>query len=183
MKRSQKAAPKNLSQTIAKPFARKKYDFTQEGDPKAGPELSAGDTKALARLIRKYENKTVVAAAKVLPPGRGPGRPSRGLLPYYERMHLTEWIEERAEEHRQNGSTKPYIEAEIDLYEMFFGEETPRDLQKFRRTIKKSRQQGRRDLIEHLQNTLKHPSYKGQQDLIQTLQHYQKHSRSYKTEK
>ena len=29
---------------------------------------------------------------------RGPGRPSRGLLPYFERMNLTQWIEERADE-------------------------------------------------------------------------------------
>jgi hypothetical protein len=49
--------------------------------------------------------------------------------------------------------------------------------QKFRRTIKKSRQQGRQDLIELLQKMLKGPGYKKRQDLIQMLQHYQMHAR------
>src|SRR3954451_5233060 len=50
---------------------------------KVKPQLSAYDTKILARLIRKYGSETIVAAAKVLPPTRSPGRPSRGQLPYF----------------------------------------------------------------------------------------------------
>lgn len=174
MRRIQKVAPKNLSPTIAKPFARKKYDFrVEEVPPQAGPELSAGDRKVLARLIRKYGGDTVVAAAKVLPPGRGPGRPSRGLLPYYERMHLTEWIEEQAEEYRQKGSTAPYKDAEREMYQMRYGNDEPRK----GRTIKKLRQQGRRNWIEFLEKMLNHPLYKGQQDLREMLQYYKKHAR------
>ena len=88
----------------------------------------------------------MAAAGSVFP--REPGRPSRGLLPYYERMNLADWIEEQAEEHRKNGSRKPIMAAEIDLYElMFSGEERPPDLLKFRKNLKKKRLQGRRDLL------------------------------------
>jgi hypothetical protein len=174
MRRIQKVAPKNLSPTIAKPLARKKYDFrVEEVPPQAGPELSAGDRKVLARLIRKYGGEAVVAAATVLPPGRAPGRPSRGLLPYYERMHLTEWIEEQAEEYRQKGNTAPYKDAERDMYQMRYGSNEPRK----GRTIKKLRQQGRRDWIELLEKMLNHCLYKGQQDFREKLQHYKKHAR------
>ena len=176
MRRIQKVVPKNLSPTIAKPFARKKYDFRVEEvvPPQVGPKLSAGDTKVLARLIRKYGGESVVAAAKVLPPGRAPGRPSRGLLPYYERMHLTEWLEERAEEYRQKGSTAPYKDAERYMYQMRYGNNEPRK----GRTIKKLRQKGRRDWIEFLEKMLNHPLYKGQQDLREKLQHYKKYARA-----
>jgi len=67
-------------------------------------------------------------------------------------MHQAEWIEERAEEHRQAGSRKPYTDAEIDLYDLqFSGEEKPPDFQKWRKTIKKSRHRGRRELHQLLQ--------------------------------
>ena len=46
---------------------------------------------------------------------------------------------QRADEHRLNESAKPYTDAEIDTYDMLYGDESSRDLQKFRRTIKKSR--------------------------------------------
>ena len=95
-------------------------------------------------------------------------------LPYYERMHLTEWIEEQAEEYRQKGSTAPYKDAERDMYQMRYGNDEPRK----GRTIKKLRQQGRRDWIEFLEKMLNHPLYKGQQDLRETLQHYKKHARA-----
>ena len=90
---------------------------------------------------------------------------------------MTEWIEERAEEHRQKRSAKPYTNAEIELYEMRYDEEQPRDLQKFSSTIKKERQQGRKNLIELLQEMLKSPRYKKRQDLVEMLQYYQMHAR------
>jgi hypothetical protein len=115
----------------------------------SSPELSASDTRKLERLVRKYGRDAVATAVgeiEVQEP-RGPGRPSRGLLPYYEKMHLADWIEDRAEEHRRAGSVKPYTNAEIDLYEMLYsGGEERRDLNKFRKTRKKARLQGRRDL-------------------------------------
>ena len=147
--------------------------------PKSRPQLSAAETRALARLVRKYGIETAIALAKVVPL-RGPGRPSRGLLPYYERMHRTEWIEEQAEEHRKRGSTKPYTDAEIDVYEMLFGDDKLRDLDKFRKTSKKMRQQGRQDLIDHLQAMLKAPHNKGRRDLIEKLQRLQKQARPYR---
>jgi hypothetical protein len=154
----------------------------QEALSESRPQLSAAETKALARLVRKYGIETVIALAKVVPL-RGPGRPSRGLLPYYERMHRTEWIEEQSEEHRKRGSTKPYTNAEIDVYEMLFGDDKLRDLDKFRKTSKKMRQQGRQDLIDHLQAMLKAPHNKGRRDLIEKLRHYQKHARPYRGRK
>jgi hypothetical protein len=48
---------------------------------------------------------------------RAVGRPYIGRA-FYERVHWVDWVEERAEEHRQAGSRKPYIEAHIDLLEM-----------------------------------------------------------------
>jgi hypothetical protein len=121
------------------------------------PELSPSDQKALARLVRKYGRKAVVAATQTVF-ARGPGRPSKGLLPYHERMHLADWIEEQAEEHRQRGSRKPYTDAEIDLYDLLYsGEEERRDLQKFRKTIKKVRQQGRQYWREVAQKVKKYP--------------------------
>jgi hypothetical protein len=45
------------------------------------------------------------------------------------------------------------------------------------RTIKKLRQQGRRDWIELLEKMLNHCLYKGQQDFREKLQHYKKHAR------
>ena len=126
--------------------------------------LSASDTKLLARLVAKYGSKVVADAAQVVAdaaqkvPLRGRGRPSRGSLPDYERMHIADWIEERAEEHRQAGSRKPYTDAEIDLYDLLYsGEEHRRDLQKFRKTIKKTRQQGRRDWLELARKIQEHP--------------------------
>jgi len=117
-----------------------------------GPVLrgaaQCADTKELARLVRKYGRDAVAAAAQGVPL-RGRGRPSRGLLPVYEMMHLADRIEELAEEHRQAGSRKPYTDAEIDYYDLeFSGEKNPPDFQKWRKTIKKRRQQGRRYYLE-----------------------------------
>ena len=39
-------------------------------------------------------------------------------MAYYERIHWAQWVEERADEHRQAGSRKPYALALIDLLEL-----------------------------------------------------------------
>jgi hypothetical protein len=191
MKRIKKAVAKNAPPAMRRSPTRAKYPPLQEGDASA-PKPSAAETLRLARLARKYGIETVIAteprlvkkygaailiAAVEKAPLRSPGRPSRGLLPYYERMKLAEWIEEQAEEHRQNGSTKPYTDAEIDVFEMLGGNEKSRDLQKFRKTIKKSRQQGRQDLIELLQAMIKTRRYGKRQDLVGLLRHYQMYAR------
>jgi hypothetical protein len=173
MKGVKKTTAKNSLPAATKPPARKKYRKQEE---EALSELSKAETQALARLVRKYGIRTIIASAKVVPL-RGPGRPSRGPLPYYERMHRSEWIEEQAEEHRKRGSTKPYTDAEVDLYEMLFGDDKLRDIDKFRKTIKKMRHQGRQDLIALLQAMLKAPLNMGRRDLIEKLRHYQKHAR------
>jgi hypothetical protein len=136
-----------------------KYDLRQTQPAELRPELSEPDLKELARLVRKYGSEPLAAAAKTIVP-RSPGRPSRGLLPCYERMHLTDWIEETAEEHRQAGSRKPYTDAEIDLYDLqFSGEAKPPDFQKWRKTIKKRRLQGRRDWQQLAQKVREQPEW------------------------
>jgi hypothetical protein len=71
-------------------------------------------------------------------------------------MALADEIEELAEEHRQAGSRKPYTDAEIDFYELeYAGEKNPPDFQKWRKTIKKSRLQGRRELRQYRQRLQK----------------------------
>ena len=51
------------------------------------------------------------------------------------------------------GSRKPYTDAEVDLYEMHYSHEG-RTLDKYLKTIKKRRLQGRQDLIELLEHRL-----------------------------
>jgi hypothetical protein len=120
-----------------------KYDLKQTQP--AELKLSASDAKELARLVRKYGTETVVGAAHKVPV-RGPGRPSLGLVPYYTRMHLADWIEEQAEEHRLAGHRAPYKRAVNDLYELQHGGTQDRDPEKFAKTTKKKYQRGRRDL-------------------------------------
>jgi hypothetical protein len=73
-------------------------------------------------------------------------------------MHLTDWIETVADEYRRAGSAQPYKDAELDLYELEYGgQEERRDVQKFRKTIKKVRQQGRRDYQELARKIQAHP--------------------------
>ena len=135
----------------------KQYNLEHTQRAQARPGLSAADNKALGRLVRRYGREAVIAAAETISP-RGPGRPPRGHLPYHERMHLAQWIEEQAEEHRQKKSCKPYTEAEIDLYNLLYdGEEQPPDLEKFRKTLKRKRIQGRVELVETLQKWRNHP--------------------------
>src|SRR4051812_31409283 len=111
----------------------------------------------LARLIRKHGRGLVAAAVSHVVP-RESGRPSRGLQPIYELMHLTDWIEEAADEHRQAGSRKPYVDAELDVYEMQYdGEEKRPNLQAFRKTCKKKRLEGRRHWLELAQKVQENP--------------------------
>jgi hypothetical protein len=152
------------------PFSgRKKYPHIETtADAKAGTELCGDDAKTLAFLVRKYGREKIALAARSLLT-RGPGRPSRGLLPYYERMHEADWLEEIAEEHRNAKSRKPYVDAATELYEMKFGKpqrdkdgklrylmfyddhgspvygKAP-EVAGFLSTIKKKRQRGRREL-------------------------------------
>lgn len=128
---------------------RKKYPDLKEGLPKTPEQqLSASDTKELARLVSKYGQDTIVAAAKEAPLSRR-GRPPRGDLPYYERMHWADWVEERVEEYIQADSPKPVKKALIDAYDMLYeGEHDPPDLQKFLKTHKKKFHIGRRELQE-----------------------------------
>jgi hypothetical protein len=108
--------------------------------------LTLSNTKALARLIGKCGRRTIVAAAKAIPLPRR-GRPSRGSLPRFERVQLTEQIDELAEQHRKAGSRKPYQDAEIDVYEIqFYGAKKRPRLLKFLKTVRRKRLQGRREL-------------------------------------
>jgi hypothetical protein len=67
-------------------------------------------------------------------------------------MALAQIFEEWTEEHRQNGSRKPIAEAELDFYEMTYaGVKQRPDFEKFRRTLKKKRLQGQRELNEYRQ--------------------------------
>jgi hypothetical protein len=118
---------------------------TQPQPAQSRPTLSASDTKELARLVRKYGRDGIAAATHEVPL-RGRGRPSLGFEPYYKKMHLAEWIEEQAEEHRCAGHRAPYKRAVNDLYELLHGGTQDRDPEKFAKTTKKKYQQGRRDL-------------------------------------
>jgi hypothetical protein len=123
-----------------------KYDLKQTQPAELRSSLLASDAKELARLVRKYGREPIAAAAHEVPL-RGRGRPTRGLLPDYERMHLADWIEEQAEEHRLAGHRAPYKRAVNDLYDLLYGGgRQDRDPEKFAKTIKKKYLQGRRDL-------------------------------------
>lgn len=98
------------------------------GDIKPAPQrlLSGSEAKALARLVRKHGREAIATAARDVPLPRRPGRPSRGDLPYYERMDLAEWIEEQAAEHERNHLSAPYKRAFNDVYEMMYGDDLGR---------------------------------------------------------
>ncbi|WP_139032269.1 hypothetical protein [Mesorhizobium amorphae] len=77
----------------------------------------------------------------------GPGRPSRGDLPYYEGMHLADWIEEQRAEHKRLGNSAPLKRALNDAYEMLHGDDPDRpDPEKFATTLKRKFYPARRDL-------------------------------------
>jgi hypothetical protein len=109
--------------------------------PELPPPLAPLDAKELARQVRKFGPEAVAYAAKIIPMRGVGGRPPRRGLP--EGVFLAQWLEQVAHEYRCDGHGSPYKHAEIDLYELQYGgEEERRDLQRFRKTIKKQRLQG-----------------------------------------
>jgi hypothetical protein len=112
--------------------------------------------RLLARLVRKYGRALVAAAAGKVPPPRKVGWPARALAAYLERKHEAAWIEDVVEEHRRDGSRQPYLDAEIDLYDLLHSKEAQltlskedkRALDKFLNTMKRKRYRGRRELQE-----------------------------------
>src|SRR5262249_52342347 len=83
---------------------------------------------------------------------RGPGRPYAGKA-LYERVHWADWVEETAEEHRQAGSRKPYVDALLDLLELTKEPEAVREIianetqfNTISKSFKKKRIKGRREL-------------------------------------
>lgn len=107
---------------------------------------SESDLKSLRRLVGKYGSSAVSdTAGKVIP--RRPGRPSRGHLPYFEGMHLADWIEEQRAEHKHLGHSAPLKRAINDAYEMLHGDDPDRpDPEKFAKTVKRKLLPARRDL-------------------------------------
>jgi hypothetical protein len=110
--------------------------------------MSDADQKELARLIRKYGLEVLTAVGKTLRP-RGPGRPPK-LSDCLERMHLADWIDQRAEE-LAGETLYPFQAAEAELFEMTESIAKARrggSLDKWRKSIKEQRLQGRRELRE-----------------------------------
>ena len=120
--------------------------------------LSVGHIRLLARLVRKYGRRLIAAAAGKVQPPRKRGWPAREIAAaaYLERKHEAAWIEDVAEEHRRDGSRQPYLDAEIDLYDLLHSKEAQltlskedkRALDKFLNTMKRKRYRGRRELQE-----------------------------------
>jgi hypothetical protein len=114
----------------------------------ARPLDSDRDNKKLASLIRKYGRKRVADALTMIVP-RSRGRPPRGLLPYFERMHLADWIDTVAEECRQSDSKTPIKDAVHQLYDLIFDAEQqriPGHFARWQKAIKTKRLLGRREL-------------------------------------
>jgi hypothetical protein len=118
----------------------KKYGTAPKRPDTQPRRLNAVNTKRLARLVRKYGRPTIIGAAKEVRV-RGPGRPSRGDLPYFEGLWLAQTYEELVEEYRLKGSPKPKTAAPIELYEFEYGDEPDEpgklDLQKYLKTQKR----------------------------------------------
>ncbi len=107
--------------------------------PKQLPEITITDQLLLAKLVAKYGLDAVERAL----PKRKRGRPSRGALPIYEKMHLAEWIDDCAEEYREAGYKAPLRQARIDAYHMETGsEQEPSEVQIA--TIKDKHLEGRK---------------------------------------
>jgi hypothetical protein len=82
---------------------------------------------------------------------RGRGRPYLGVA-LYERVHWAEWVEETAEERRQAGSQKPYVDTLLDLLELKEKPEAVREIiadeeryKRIEKNFKKKRLKGRRE--------------------------------------
>jgi hypothetical protein len=136
-----------------------KYDLEakrdQLSDQDAIDQLSSEDRKRLRTLLRKYGRDQIIQVAKKIDVSQGRGRPPRGDLPEYERIHFAQWIEEEAEERRQAGSKSPIKDALYGAFEMDVGElgkeerRNPGRFNRWLKTHKKKWQQGKREL-EHL---------------------------------
>ena len=126
---------------------RKKYSETgiRPSSQEASP-LTDADKRKLAGLVRKYGLATIVAAADKVQL-RGPGRPSRANLPYFERVNLADTLNEWAEEYRLSGSRKPLTDALLDFYEIKYGDDPNKpDFQTFQKTTKRRLCTGRKEL-------------------------------------
>lgn len=78
---------------------------------------------------------------------RGRGRPYFGTA-LYERVHRVEWVEERAEEYRQEGNPQPYYMALLELLELTGQSSILTDnkrLKRLEKSLKKKRLKGRRE--------------------------------------
>ena len=116
------------------------------------PPLKPLDVKELARQVRKFGRKTMAEAAKRSPLRGKPGKPPDPNYwnPDTDPENVARSIEMWAHEYRLAGSRTPYKDAEHELYELLHGRgEDGRDVLKFRKTIKKLRLQGRRELLEY----------------------------------
>jgi len=127
-----------------------KYAALQQTVP-TEPKIAESDRKVLARLVSRYGRKMITALAQEIPPPGRRGRPSRGLLPYYERMHLAHWFEDGIAERREAGSRTPVQDTEHELYNLLFDREQQRQdghFERWRKSTKKKRLIGQRELRE-----------------------------------
>ena len=129
---------------------RRKYDLEPKLDQP--PELCDEDAKRLRTLLRNYGRDQISQVALTIDVCPKRGRPPRGELPKYERIHFAQWIEEEAEERRKAGSKSPIKDAFYAAFEMDVDElkkEERRDPGHFNRwlkTHKKKWHQGNRNL-------------------------------------
>jgi hypothetical protein len=127
------------------------HESDSDNSGSCSPELSESDARTIARMIRKYGREVVIVAVGQIPPSGKRGRPSLGMLTYYEAMHLAQWFEEATDEYRSAGSRKPIRDAEIELYQMIVEEQQQRQsgyFERWRLNIKKKRLLGSHYLSE-----------------------------------
>jgi hypothetical protein len=137
---------------------RPKYDAEQirqlrQRDVADGPAWTETDLLELRRLVAKHGVDAVRRMATKMVPGQ-PGRPSRGLLPLTERMHLAQWLEEAAAEHKANGVRDFAAAAIHDLFMLSVDEEEQRQsgrFEPFAKTTKRKWIEGRKELIHYLE--------------------------------
>lgn len=127
------------------------------------------DLKSLRRLVQKYGSCAVSHAADKVVPRRA-GRPSRGNLPYFEGMHLVQWLEEAAAEYRANGVRYFMAAAINDLFELTVDEDDRKQsgrYERFEKTTRRRLIEGRKELRQFLEaNSAQHPN-KGTRAMVQ----------------
>lgn len=96
---------------------RTKYQIA-EASNRDDVELSDGDKKIIARMIKRYGRDNVLAEVLASTGPRDAGRPPRGLLPLYEAIHLAQWYSDRINEFRENGSSNPERDAYREHYRL-----------------------------------------------------------------